>query len=88
VVPAKDFGFAMAARTRPIYAGLFFTRGANTYLIAHEISHQWLFNTWLYTKGKPSASPRGALRAAVAEPKSYKMIDENTRLIAAGRSAR
>lgn len=205
-----DLGFAMEDRTRPVYDGLFFTRGSNTYLIAHENAHQWLanlvavrdwkdvwlhegfanytewlwsehidegttaeigqftydsfpanhpiwqvtvgdpgianqfnvavyrrgamtlqalrtavgddaffqilrtwvdthqyanvttaefidvaeqvsgqqlddlFNTWLYTKGKPSVGPNGGTLTAttVAEPKSFKVIDENTRLLA------
>jgi aminopeptidase N len=211
-----ELGFSMETRTRPVYDALFFTRGSNTYLIAHENAHQWfadsvsvrawkdvwlhegfanyaewlwsdhigegtaaevaqfiydlfpadnplwqvtvgdpgiddqfniavyrrgamtlqalrtavgddnfftilrtwasthqygnattadfidlaerisgqqldsLFNTWLYTKGKPAIGPNGATLAAasVAEPKSFKKIDETTRLLTAGKGSR
>ena len=48
-----------------------------------------LFQTWLYTKGKPAASPNGtpsrALTAhALAQPKSFQQIEATHRLLAAG----
>ena len=58
--------------------------------LAEQISGQQLdslFTTWLYTTGKPSIGPNGAMSAAapVAEPKSFQMIDYTTRLLAAGK---
>lgn len=34
-------GFALETQTRPVYDGLFFRRGSNTYVIAHENAHMW-----------------------------------------------
>jgi aminopeptidase N len=47
-----------------------------------------LFQTWLYTSGKPATGPNGAApaqakaRFAVAKPKSYDQIEANHRLLA------
>jgi aminopeptidase N len=48
-----------------------------------------LFNTWLFTAGKPATGPNGASLAATAtaEPKSYKQITETVAEISAARSA-
>jgi aminopeptidase N len=46
-----------------------------------------LFNTWLYTKGKPATGPNGpatTARTATAKPKSYDQIQETHLLLAAG----
>ena len=58
--------------------------------IAHseQISGQQLddlFTTWLYTTGKPAVGPNGPTirAAAVTEPKSFRTIDETTRLLSA-----
>jgi aminopeptidase N len=31
----------METQTRPVYDGFFFSRGANTSVVAHELAHQW-----------------------------------------------
>ncbi|HEV2779512.1 MAG TPA: M1 family metallopeptidase [Actinophytocola sp.] len=36
-----ELGFALETQTRPVYDGLFFRRGSNTYVVAHEMAHQW-----------------------------------------------
>jgi aminopeptidase N len=41
VVAPGQLGFALENQTRPTYDGASFRRGSNTYLIAHENSHQW-----------------------------------------------
>jgi aminopeptidase N len=45
-----------------------------------------LFHTWWYTSGKPATGPNGALATGrstgQAEPKSFRQIDETTRLLA------
>ncbi|MEU5691500.1 M1 family metallopeptidase [Actinosynnema sp. NPDC020468] len=33
--------FALENQTRPNYSNLFFRRGSNTYVVAHELAHQW-----------------------------------------------
>lgn len=43
--------FALETQTRPVYADSFWTRGSNTPVIAHELSHQWFgdsvsLDTW------------------------------------------
>lgn len=45
-----------------------------------------LFDTWLYTKGKPDVGPNGAVaaRTATAKPKSFDKIAETHRLLHAG----
>ncbi|GAA2663355.1 MULTISPECIES: M1 family metallopeptidase [Actinosynnema] len=40
-VVAPGIGFALENQTRPTYDGGFFRRGSNTYVVAHEIAHQW-----------------------------------------------
>lgn len=37
----SGLGFAMETQTRPVYDGFFFSRGANTSVVAHELAHQW-----------------------------------------------
>ena len=66
--------------------------------LAEAISGQelsGLFDTWLYTAGKPATGPNDAVTAArtasvarVAEPKSYQKIKETHELLAAGQRAR
>jgi aminopeptidase N len=41
----NELGFAMEMQTRPVYDGLFFRRGSNTYVVAHENAHQWYGNS-------------------------------------------
>jgi aminopeptidase N len=36
-----ELGFALETQTRPVYDALFFRRGSNTYVVAHEMAHQW-----------------------------------------------
>lgn len=47
-----------------------------------------LFQTWWYTSGKPAVGPNGvpasAKAAAQTEPKSFRQINETTRLLASG----
>ena len=38
----SSLGFAMETQTRPVYDGFFFSRGANTSVVAHELAHQWV----------------------------------------------
>jgi aminopeptidase N len=40
-VVSTGLNFALENQTRPVYSSLFFRRGANTYVVAHELSHQW-----------------------------------------------
>ncbi|WP_329788793.1 M1 family metallopeptidase [Lentzea sp. DG1S-22] len=40
-VVTPDLGYALENQTRSTYDGGFFRRGANTYVVAHEIAHQW-----------------------------------------------
>lgn len=77
------------------YGGGKYGNAATAQFIAHAeaISGQQLdglFTTWLYTKGKPATGPNdvaGVARTAaakrVAEPKSYKKIQETHALLAA-----
>jgi len=39
--PDADLGFALETQTRPVYSHAFFQRGSNTYVVAHELAHQW-----------------------------------------------
>jgi aminopeptidase N len=41
VTPPGALGFALESQSRPVYDGLFWRRGSNTYVIAHENAHQW-----------------------------------------------
>jgi aminopeptidase N len=41
VIDDDRVGFALETQTRPIYANAFWTRGPNTWVIAHELAHQW-----------------------------------------------
>jgi aminopeptidase N len=34
-------GFALETQTRPVYDDAFFRGGTNTYVVAHELAHQW-----------------------------------------------
>jgi hypothetical protein len=38
---STGLGFALENQTRPVYSSAFFRRGANTYVVAHELSYQW-----------------------------------------------
>lgn len=40
-VVTVGLGFALENQTRPVYDDRFFRRGPNTYVVAHEIAHQW-----------------------------------------------
>ncbi len=40
-VVTGGIGFALENQTRPNYDTAFFRRGANTYVVAHELAHQW-----------------------------------------------
>ena len=40
-VVTPDLGYALENQTRSTYDDAFFRRGANTYVVAHEIAHQW-----------------------------------------------
>lgn len=40
-VVTTGLGFALENQTRPVYDDGFFRRGANTYVVAHELAHQW-----------------------------------------------
>ncbi|MEU7481479.1 M1 family metallopeptidase [Lentzea sp. NPDC042327] len=40
-VVTPDLGYALEDQTRPTYDDAFFRRGANTYVVAHELGHQW-----------------------------------------------
>ena len=37
----SGLGFALENQTRPVYDAGFFFGGANTYVVAHELAHQW-----------------------------------------------
>ncbi|MBT0768342.1 M1 family metallopeptidase [Kineosporia sp. J2-2] len=39
--PPGALGFALETQTRPVYDGRFWRRGGNTYVVAHELAHQW-----------------------------------------------
>ncbi|HYN94576.1 MAG TPA: M1 family metallopeptidase, partial [Pilimelia sp.] len=39
--PPDGVGFALETQTRPIYAAGFWRRGANPYVVVHEMAHQW-----------------------------------------------
>ncbi|SMC65481.1 M1 family metallopeptidase [Lentzea albidocapillata] len=40
-VVTPDLGYALENQTRSTYDDAFFRRGANTYVVAHEVAHQW-----------------------------------------------
>lgn len=40
-VVTTGLGFALETQTRSVYDDRFFRRGSNTYVVAHEIAHQW-----------------------------------------------
>jgi aminopeptidase N len=40
-VVTPDLGYALENQTRSTYDTAFFRRGANTYVVAHEVAHQW-----------------------------------------------
>jgi len=40
-VVSNGLNFALENQTRPVYSSAFFRRGANTYVVAHELAHQW-----------------------------------------------
>ncbi|MFD1146864.1 M1 family metallopeptidase [Saccharothrix hoggarensis] len=40
-VATPGIGFALENQTRSTYDAAFFRRGANTYVVAHEVAHQW-----------------------------------------------
>ncbi|WP_433266019.1 M1 family metallopeptidase [Actinosynnema sp. CS-041913] len=40
-VVAPGIGFALENQTRSTYDPAFFRRGSNTYVVAHEVGHQW-----------------------------------------------
>ncbi|MGH3469239.1 MAG: M1 family metallopeptidase [Thermocrispum sp.] len=40
-VVTTGLGFALETQTRSVYDDRFFRRGSNTYVVAHELAHQW-----------------------------------------------
>ncbi|WP_112274983.1 M1 family metallopeptidase [Lentzea terrae] len=40
-VATPNLGYALENQTRSVYDTAFFRRGANTYVVAHEVGHQW-----------------------------------------------
>jgi aminopeptidase N len=40
-VVTPDLGYALENQTRSTYDTAFFRRGSNTYVVAHELAHQW-----------------------------------------------
>ncbi|MDU0288516.1 M1 family metallopeptidase [Saccharothrix longispora] len=40
-VATPGIGFALENQTRSTYDAAFFRRGSNTYVVAHEVAHQW-----------------------------------------------
>jgi len=40
-VVSSNVGFALETQTRPVYDARFFAGGSNTYVVAHELAHQW-----------------------------------------------
>lgn len=41
VVAAEGISFALENQTRPTYSSKFFSQGANTSVVVHELAHQW-----------------------------------------------
>jgi aminopeptidase N len=41
VTRSGALGFALEDQTRPVYDGVFFRRGSDTYVVVHENAHQW-----------------------------------------------
>ncbi|GAB1641076.1 M1 family metallopeptidase [Krasilnikovia sp. MM14-A1259] len=41
VAPPGTVGFALENQTRPVYSSKFFRSGSNTYVVVHELAHQW-----------------------------------------------
>jgi aminopeptidase N len=41
VTAPNALGFALESQTRPVYDGVFWRRGSNTYVVVHEVAHQW-----------------------------------------------
>ena len=41
VIDDDRIRFALETQTRPVFADSFWTRGSNTTVVAHELSHQW-----------------------------------------------
>lgn len=39
--PPDGIGFALETQTRPVYGHRFWRNGSNTYVVAHELAHQW-----------------------------------------------
>ncbi|MBN1171275.1 MAG: M1 family metallopeptidase [Micromonosporaceae bacterium] len=44
VAPPETIRFAMETATRPVYSSGFWARGESTYVIVHELAHQWYGN--------------------------------------------
>jgi aminopeptidase N len=40
-VPDTEAGYALETQTRPFYSPRFFDAGSNTYVVTHEMAHQW-----------------------------------------------
>jgi aminopeptidase N len=41
VVTDKRIGYALETQSRPVYGNVFFQRGPDTGVVAHELAHQW-----------------------------------------------
>ncbi|MDQ4031894.1 MAG: M1 family peptidase, partial [Actinomycetota bacterium] len=43
--PPDGIGFALENQTRPVYGPGYWRAGSNTYVVTHEIAHQWFGNS-------------------------------------------
>ncbi|HEX5597368.1 MAG TPA: M1 family metallopeptidase [Micromonosporaceae bacterium] len=45
VIDDNRVRFALETQSRPVYSPVFFDRGPNTWVVAHELAHQWFGNS-------------------------------------------